>query len=254
MNTSTLIVLLLCIGATLSININVDNVISTEDAVDDSAFCSTCVSYMREEIKNLVNSTLNGGATSCKDLCSHENSTLLPVCVNLCDTIGFEVFIKIFEMVEPDPIYACVELSLCPILDSGNGTVLAVTTVPASGPLGTTFTVTAGYSIASPIGTGMVQTTVYLPGGNGTLLQQSLIVELPAGKYTNSFTFTSDYSDDVPFVPGTYVVQVLLCEGTCQSTHPHSILYSLLRGEFIITGDSTSGTGSSGSGQSMYYF
>jgi len=190
----------------------------------DPAWCPTCVTFMGEAISDILNEILNEGVLgSCAALC-----VLIPlgpveiaVCNILCDIIGIEAFIKLVNITDPDPVWFCMELDVCPISDNASASILSLTVTPASGPQGTTFTITTIYRVNSTIATGEIEFIIIppdaIPFGTGGLI----VMQTPA-MYKAELQFQANPSENEPFNPGTYQAAVGLCEGACGSIHSHS--------------------------------
>jgi hypothetical protein len=55
----------------------------------------------------------------CSDLCSYLPTQLeATVCNLLCDVVGIEAFIDLVTDADPDPIWLCEEVDVCPISDN----------------------------------------------------------------------------------------------------------------------------------------
>jgi len=156
--------------------------------VHAGSWCSSCVSFISQAIDQLLNIILNGGVIgSCAQLCGYlDNSLEEQVCNVLCDIVGIEAFIKLLSAADPDPIYICEELDqLCPINDKASANITSLAVSPASGPAGTTFSISALYTVKNPIGTGQFVLACLPPNGDGDPFgDANLLVEVPAGTYS----------------------------------------------------------------------
>eukprot|EP01087_Luapelamoeba_hula_P012746 TRINITY_DN358_c0_g1_i1.p1 TRINITY_DN358_c0_g1~~TRINITY_DN358_c0_g1_i1.p1 ORF type:complete len:257 (-),score=32.38 TRINITY_DN358_c0_g1_i1:65-790(-) len=203
----------------------------------DPAWCPTCVSFMDQSINQLLNIIANAGVLGgCEDLCS-----LLPtqveatVCNLVCDVVGIEAFIDLVNDADPDPVWICEEVSICPINDAANATVLSLTVSPLSGPQGTSFNALAVYKVGNTIGTGEVDFVVLPPDGF-PFGAGELVVQQTPGSYSVRFgPISTQPSEQEPFSPGVYKVQVAVCEGSCGSSHSHSYTLSTRVAQFTIT-------------------
>ena len=202
----------------------------------DGAWCGTCVNFMGQAIDELLNIIANVGVLgSCSELCGMlSNSLEAEVCDVLCDIVGIEGFIDLVQDADPDPIWICEELTVCPISDNAKANITSVTVSPASGAQGTTFNINIRYQITSTIATGEMSLLIAppdaMPFGDG-----ALIIEATPGMYAGSFQLQAQPSEQEPFDPGQYLVQVALCEGSCGSIHSHSYTLSVFNASFAIT-------------------
>jgi len=192
---------------------------------------------MDQAIDQLLNIIANAGVLGgCSDLCSYLPTQLEAVVCNLlCDAVGSETFIDLVQDVDPDPIWLCEEVDVCPINDNASAIFNTVAVSPTSGPQGTNFNVAIAYTVTNWIGTGELDIVVFppagLPLGSGLLL-----VNQTAGPYRASFGPISTYpSENEPFLPGSYKVQLALCEGSCGSSHSHTKTLAVTSTSFTIT-------------------
>ncbi|EFA81599.1 component of the counting factor complex [Heterostelium album PN500] len=198
--------------------------------------CPTCVDFMDESIQELINIIMNAGVLgSCSDLCSKlSKSDEQVVCDLLCDYVGIEEFIKIIQDADPDPVYICEQIKVCPVRDSGNANITSVIVDPPAGPVGTQFTITVTFQVLSQLGTGQIAINVIDPFGN-SFGGGDLLVNTEPNTYNANFQFQAQPSESEPFQPGNYTVQAAVCEGTCGSPHPHSKIYDIVYSGFNIT-------------------
>ncbi|EFA75930.1 hypothetical protein PPL_10504 [Heterostelium album PN500] len=215
--------------------------------IEGYEICDKCYTFVEDNIHSTVNNIIHGGNKSCSDICSVLNSTSYDVCETMCETLGLELFMVLFSVVDPDPVYICELLKVCEINDNGFANVTSVTVSPTSAPQNTSFNVNVDYSVSSELGTGTIQVQVWAPGDGQVVTLNYLLEETTVGQYTQSFIIETYPNDNCNFTAGLYMVDVLICEGSCQSTHPHSKIYNLERSQFTITGNGGSGSGSSGS-------
>eukprot|EP01130_Rhizamoeba_saxonica_P000596 TRINITY_DN10559_c0_g1_i1.p1 TRINITY_DN10559_c0_g1~~TRINITY_DN10559_c0_g1_i1.p1 ORF type:complete len:238 (+),score=57.60 TRINITY_DN10559_c0_g1_i1:35-748(+) len=205
------------------------------DNVGSAAECETCVSFIGQAINQLLNIILNVGVLgSCGSLCGMLPNQLEQVVCNLaCDYVGIEAFVDLINYEDPDPIYICEEVTMCPIKDNAAGKINSVTITPAVGHQGDTFTIVVDFTITNATGTGELAVDVFppegFPFGDGELM-----VQTPPGRYGAKLQFEAKPNQEEPFMPGTYTVEAALCEGSCGSIHPHSYLMAKGKGTFKI--------------------
>jgi hypothetical protein len=185
--------------------------------------CGVCVNFMDNAIDQLLNIIVNVGVLgTCGALCNLlDNQVEAVICNLLCDYVGIEAFITLIDDIDPDPIWICEEISICPINDHASGKITGLHVTPQVGKVGDVFTVVIEFAITNVTGTGEVGfdclAPVGFPFGDGALL-----VSTQVGNYAAKFQFEADPNQEQPFEPGTYKVDAALCEGACGSSHSHS--------------------------------
>ena len=190
-------------------------------------FCKPCIEFMDEALNELIQIIANGGVIgSCDALCSLlPNSVEAGVCNILCDIVGIEEFIKLLNIVDPDPIFICEELGSCP--HRVGSVVIDTTTVqPKIGGLGTTFTFTLDFTVLNETGTGELYIEVDPPGYGEPLSDGELIESLTPGPYSVSFQVKAQQSEDEPWSAGQYSAFFAVCEGSCFSPHKWAFQYA----------------------------
>jgi len=198
--------------------------------------CGLCFSLMTDAINDLLESILNGGVIGgCNELCATlSNSIESAACNFICDYVGIEAFVDAINMTDPDPIYACQEIDLCPIVTGGAATMNSVTASPKSGPTGTNFNVTMIYTVTAATGPGYLVVDINCPDGNS--LGGSVFSEGQApGKYGMVWEIGTQPSEQEAFGPGSYQAIVGVCEGDCTTDHPNGGVYAAGQTVFSIT-------------------
>jgi len=237
---AVLVVLLLALVASCAqakLNVRHPNAGALKAPGADPAWCPTCVSFMEQSINQLLNIIANAGVIGgCADLCG-----LLPtqveatICDLVCDIVGIEAFIDLVNDADPDPIWICEEVGVCPINDKANATVLSLTVSPLSGPQGTTFNALAVYKVGNTIGTGEVDFVVLPPNGFPFGAGELVVNQTPNTYSVRFGPISTQPNEQEPFGPGVYKVQVAVCEGACGSSHSHSYTLSTRMAQFTIT-------------------
>ncbi|EAL67512.1 hypothetical protein DDB_G0279797 [Dictyostelium discoideum AX4] len=223
------------------------------------SLCPTCVDFINNDMGDLEKIISGGIATSCGAVCSLlPNNIEQGACNLLCDIVGIDEFLKVFNNIgeDADPVWICEELTVCPKNQNSNATVLTSDVSPASGPHGTTFTIGVAYKVESTLGTGEVAVMVTDPTGSNGFGDAQLIVNTQPGQYSTSFSFAATPSEDEQFPAGVYQVQLMICEGSCGAKH--SVTFNSVYANFTVTSGPSvtgqmTGTGSgsgSGSGSS----
>jgi hypothetical protein len=201
--------------------------------------CRTCVSFAEQNINNLLNIILNSGVLgSCGALCSKlPDSTEQTICNIFCDIVGVETFVHLLNHVDLDPIFFCEDLKLCPIADCQAEQCVVLNSVsvqPASGPSGQTFNIQSTYTVINNTGTGEI--VVQIEDPSGEIMGDGVVIPgYYTGSYALNFQLNTQPSEDEPFNPGTYNVQIIVCEGECGSKLPHSRILSTKSVSFEIT-------------------
>eukprot|EP00762_Andalucia_godoyi_P000514 ANDGO_05370.mRNA.1 Countin-1 len=200
--------------------------------------CPLCVQFADQALNQLLNIILNAGVIGgCSDLCSKlPNKVEATACNLLCDVVGIEVFIKAIQKADLDPIWYCEILKTCPVHDCEGpcAKIENVAIQPPSGPAGTTFDITMTFTVFNQTGTGEIVIDVESPDGPG-FGDGSLNEGFAPGNYGVKFQLQAQPSEDEPFSPGTYKVDLAICEGQCGSKHPHSAVYDVKSSSFQIT-------------------
>eukprot|EP01126_Amoeba_proteus_P013496 TRINITY_DN1575_c0_g1_i1.p1 TRINITY_DN1575_c0_g1~~TRINITY_DN1575_c0_g1_i1.p1 ORF type:complete len:199 (-),score=35.44 TRINITY_DN1575_c0_g1_i1:329-841(-) len=112
--------------------------------------CLTCTNVMDQVLGDLINIIANGGVVGgCSDLCSYLNESLAQEgCNILCDIVGIEEFTQLLQSADPDPIWICVELSLCPYNDNAAGKVDTVTATPSTATQGSNISLSCTFQVS----------------------------------------------------------------------------------------------------------
>merc|ERR1712023_973 len=125
--------------------------------------------------------------------------------------------------VDPDPIWICEEITVCPVNPNAAANVTSFTVQPVHGKRQDTFTFDLTYLVTND------------PEGMG--LGDSVVVDSQApGSYSMSFSMQASPSESEAFPNGVYMAEVAICEGSCGSEHSNSFLLSLGAANFTIRG------------------
>eukprot|EP01119_Soliformovum_irregulare_P001259 TRINITY_DN10988_c0_g1_i1.p1 TRINITY_DN10988_c0_g1~~TRINITY_DN10988_c0_g1_i1.p1 ORF type:complete len:237 (+),score=57.62 TRINITY_DN10988_c0_g1_i1:30-740(+) len=202
----------------------------------DGYFCNTCISFMNTALDELLQIIAQSGVLgSCNALCSQLNNQVEgAVCNLLCDYVGINEFINLVDDADPDPIFYCQELSVCPTSKTSAAQWLSAVAVPKSGPAGTTFNINVVYRILNTTGTGTIEFDVNPPNGD-PFGAAGLLIEVPPGTYSAQFQVQTQASEQEPFSPGSYPVACYICEGTCGSIHSYARTLAATQVAFTIT-------------------
>ncbi|ELR10971.1 countin family protein [Acanthamoeba castellanii str. Neff] len=201
-------------------------------------WCPTCIDFLSQVIDQLLEIIANGGVIgSCNQLCSQLDGDEGLVCQLLCDYVGIEALVDLVDEVDPDPIYICEELSVCPISTNSSASFSQFETSPEKGTQGTTFVVALTFVVNSTIGTGELVVSVLPPGAPPALSVDAveLLLNVGPGPYSYKIKVTTDPSEQEPWLPGKYAVTGLVCEGSCGSTHPYAKTLAKAQSAFTIT-------------------
>jgi len=177
---------------------------------------------MIDSLDVVINAIGNGGVIGgCENLCAYLPTRLeAGVCDVLCLYVGIEEFVRVINSSDPDPIFMCEEIGICPISTNSSAHITSVVVDPLTGVKGTTFFINMSFTITSEIGTGYMQMWAVPPNtpfADG-LGEDAYMIEVPAGDYKASFELpTSD--NQVDWLYGVYNCSVWLCEGYCDSIH-----------------------------------
>jgi len=194
---------------------------------------------MNQAIDELVEIIANSGVLgSCNALCSQLTNELeATVCNLLCDYIGIKAFVTLLDDADPDPIFYCEEITVCPINLYAKGVITKAVVNPPSGPAGTNFNILVTYQITNITGTGTLEIDINPPASDGgsPFGDSELLVAQPPAVYQVQFQLDTTPSEQEAFSPGSYLTQISLCEGTCGSTHSYSFVMASVSTKFTIT-------------------
>jgi len=202
----------------------------------DLDLCPACVDFFNESLNTLLQIIANGGVIGgCQDLCSHlPNSALATICTILCDVVGIDEFVKIVDDVDPDPIYYCQELHVCPIDDNAAAKIDALTVQPQKGPKGTTFNFEVEFTVINQTGPGMLAFQVNPPDAE-PFGSAEVEYGLAPNTYTANVQLVAKPAEQEPFDAGSYMFSFFVCNGECGATHPHSKILATSSVNFTLT-------------------
>merc|ERR1712146_611187 len=122
----------------------------------DLDICPLCISFMNSAINDLINIIMNAGVMgSCNELCSLlPNQIEATICDLLCAYVGIEGFMDLLNGVDPDPIWICEEITVCPVNPNAAANLTSFTVQPVHGKRQDTFTFDLTYLVTNEIGTG----------------------------------------------------------------------------------------------------
>lgn len=195
----------------------------------DPKRCPECVNLMIQALDVLVNAIANGGVIGgCQDLCGYlPDRVEAYACSALCVTVGVEELVKALNGTDPDPIYACEAIGICPTTDTARANITSYVVDPKVAPMGSTFYVNMTFTIFNTTGTAIVQIWTIPPNSHGKadISETGLLIETPPGDYRVSFEYDTK-GDSSQFWPGVYNSTLWLCEGYCASAgiHPHQYI------------------------------
>jgi len=201
--------------------------LNSKGEVTDPLECQMCVEFMNNAIYDLEQIIVNGGVfDGCGNLCVYLNNQVEQVICNLlCDYVGVESFVALLNEADPDSIYYCQSLTVCPIQDYIKAKVNYVRVNPTAGPVGTRFNITYSYTLSNTTGTTVSSMIVLMANPlDDAMGDDELLITVPAGTYTQA---SSIWANPNPVTgedwsPGQYLVTLQICEGTCESSHPHA--------------------------------
>jgi len=192
--------------------------------------CPTCINFMIQSLDTLVDAIANGGVIGgCEKLCGFlPKEVEFAVCSAICIFAGVEELVRVLNTTDPDPIYVCEEINICPISDNSAASIDSVIVEPSSGPLRTTFWINMTFTVINATGTGVLMMWAVPPNTpfDDGLGEEGYMIETPPGTYRADFEIpTSDGNEDWVF--GTYNCSVWLCEGYCDSIHKHQYIMAM---------------------------
>ena len=219
-------------GAKLSARVPTKNVKAPK--ID---LCPTCVAFMNNAINDLLQIILNGGVIgSCSALCGQLPDQLLAVTCNLlCDYVGITEFVNFISYEDPDPIYLCQVMDLCPVVDGGKVNITQALVSPSAGPAGTKFAIVMRYTVISTTSTGTLAVQINPPDGFPMGDGEFTEPQTP-GEYSIEWDLDSTPSESEAFSAGVYPIVVAVCAGDCSDSHPYGGVYAQANTQFKITG------------------
>jgi hypothetical protein len=123
-----------------------------------------------------------------------------------------------------DAVALCEAAKICPIKDcTGNCSVLnEVTLRPQKVVTNDNVQLNVSYTVFQPFGAGMVQYRILDDQNQMVAINVHLEEEFQPGTGATHFEFPIDDH----FEPGTYTVEVKICEGSCEyPTEAHTVVY-----------------------------
>ena len=173
--------------------------VAVPHATDDSDICPICVSFMGQATNELINIILNAGVLGgCSDLCGQlSNQVEATVCDLLCSYVGVDEFIKIIDDADPDPIFYCEELDLCPKSSTANATINSVDVTPKEGHKNGVFNITAIFTVTSETGTGEVGLAILPPFPGEPFGTGELIESLEPSTYEMVFNRSEEHTSEL---------------------------------------------------------
>jgi len=207
--------------------------------------CSICIQAAVLEINILANEILNGVIVdSCEELCNYlapYGEIAVMSCNAVCIGFGLDEFISYLENEDLDPIWYCEILDMCTI-DDCQGDCLDIpmyVTQPDKIPFGGTVNQYFTVWIKKPWnGTGMFRFIISDPV-QGVQEDDELIDGGfgPVGKVTYELQIPTAEAQLTQNV--TIQTQIMICNGECGSSHPHSRIFADPTSSFMVTPEST---------------
>jgi hypothetical protein len=193
-------------------------------------------------MNQLIQLAAQGGVIGgCGDLCGLlPNSLESTACSLICDYVGINAFSDALNYVDPDPVFTCMLIDICPKTLTASAVVVEAQLTPTGGKVGTSFNLGVQWNTTSPIATG--QLAVVINGGQIDGLGTSQMIYGEAdGTYSANFAFDTKPTKDNAWADGDYQISFVLCEGECGSVHEYS--YTVLEQNIAFTLDKASDDG-----------
>jgi len=192
----------------------------------DPKECPACINFMIDSMEILLDAIANGGIIGgCNDLCGYlpKRAEFL-VCDALCDYAGIEEFVRALNKTDPDPIFVCEEINVCPKSANSSARITQVSVSPADGPEGTIFDFEMTINVTSALGTGVADLTIVPPGKSLPFSFDLLLVAVPDGVYPINFKIQATPSESEDWPVGQYNGTLSICEGFCDSIHKYQYI------------------------------
>jgi len=199
-------------------------------------WCATCVNFMGQAVNEILNIIANVGVIGgCAKVCSYlPNQLEATICDLLCSAVGIDAFVHLVEDADPDPIWICQSLRVCPSSTNGSAVINSFTVTPASGPAETVFHFAVEYNITGDIGTGEIAFTCNTVDGN-QLGTGSILVQPALGVYSVDIRLDTKPNQNEGWLPGVYLNEFDVCSGGCGSKHEWAKLLASAFTNFTIT-------------------
>jgi hypothetical protein len=198
---------------------------------------------MDQAVDELLNIIANGGVIgTCGKLCSELPHELeATVCDLLCDYVGIDEFIKLVQDVDPDPIWLCQEIKVCPLpTDDPVASITSFAVTPQQGPQGHEFTFTIEFNITNDIGTGeFVFEVDPADGTDDPIGTEQVLIQPAPGLYSASFRVPTHPNKNEQWVPGVYPGYFAVCTGGCGSKHDGAHTLAESNVNFTLTAPTT---------------
>lgn len=195
-------------------------------------FCEFCNTLSNQAVSTLINSLLNYGVPdSCEVLCSHVKPNLDGICSVVCEVVGISAFIKGLNHLNVDTIFLCEELHACKAgPDNAKVLVQSAIVQPTSVAIGGT--IELGAVIHTQVATGVSEVEVVIGG----IVETALVPDgFKVGQQAVSLQIPVQNSETVTWEAGLTNFTVSICQGTCGSKAPHSIVFGNVSGTFMVT-------------------
>jgi len=211
----------------------VNNNFATMPTVD---MCPFCFDFTTDAEDEIITGIINGGIIGgCGDLCGYvTNPYLGEACYLVCTIVGIEAFVEAFNITDPDPIYICQLMDLCPVVTGGAVQSTKASAIPSSVSSGGNVNITYYYQVTSPTGPGLLTISISSPGSED-LTGSQFTEGQPIGYYGIIWELSTTPSEQEPFSPGPYGVYLQVCEGDCTTVHPNGGVYASDKTSFSIT-------------------
>lgn len=122
--------------------------------------------------------------------------------------------------------------------DDASISVDSAVVLPAAGPVGTKFDLQLHFTTINATGVGEVEVQIQGPGGV-SLSDSFLNTGFAPGKFSSNVTFTAKDNPlsqpPLMWQPGLYPFVFKMCQGECDSKHPHSKVFGTAGGSINIT-------------------
>jgi len=202
----------------------------------DPSLCPQCVNLMVDAMTILIDAIGNDGILGgCNDLCGYlPKRDEFVFCDALCYYVGIEALVKALNATDPDPIFVCEEIDICPISKNATGNITSVEVSPQTGTIGTIFEFTMVINVTSALGTGVGDLTIAPPGNSFPFSFDYLLVAFPPGVYPVAFKVQAEDSESENWPVGTYNATFSVCEGFCDSVHRNQYIIAQKSLEFSI--------------------
>jgi hypothetical protein len=195
---------------------------------DAEISCDVCVQFMDQAVNQLLQIILQIGiGGGCAEICGAlPNQYEAIVCDLICEYVGVEEFSNLIQDADPDPIWICMAIDLCPAPMNAAAKITAMTITPTVGKINQPMEFTVTFNVINQTGMTDLALLILSPKNDGFPIESDWESYSQApGSYGTKVKFTPQPNQYDPFPAGVYTAIWFVCEGPCGCTH--SLCYTM---------------------------